>query len=99
LRSAFTGQQIGAQRLQCVAVTYLRANGQNLLDRALGDEQVMLVVLGRHHRHAAAVEVERDFIDLAETRLLLPARGAPRRVPSRLIPVWVNVSSRARRRK
>ena len=41
----------------------MAAGGQHLLDRALADQLVVVIAFGHHHRHAAAHEVERDFID------------------------------------
>jgi hypothetical protein len=46
-------------------VAHLRADGKDFLNSTFGNEQMMLIVFGYHHRHAAAIEIERYFIYLA----------------------------------
>ena len=58
-------QQRLAQRDHLVFVAHVAANRQHLFQRALAHQLVILVVLGHHHRHAAAYEIERDLIHLA----------------------------------
>ena len=59
-------QQFGRQGLDGIAVANLGAHRQDFFDSTFCNEQVMFVVLGHDDRHAAAGEVEGDFVDLAE---------------------------------
>ncbi len=61
-------QQLIGQRFVGLAMAHGVAHRQNLFHRTLADQQVRLVLLGHHHRHATPVEVKRNLIDLLERR-------------------------------
>ncbi len=42
----------------------MAAHREHFFHRTLADELVVMRTLGHHHRHAATLEVERDFVDL-----------------------------------
>ena len=57
------------QRHDVAVIAYLRRHVEDLLQRAFADQLMHIRLLAHHHRHAAALEVERDLIHL------LPAAG------------------------
>ena len=65
---AHAGQQLRGQRLVGIAMARLVAHRQNLFHSAFADQHVMVLVLRDHHRHASALEVERNLIDFSEIR-------------------------------
>ncbi|MNV17119.1 hypothetical protein D3C71_1079020 [compost metagenome] len=61
-------QQCFAQHFIHHAVSYTRAHRQYFFHGTFANQQMRLIALGDHHRHAPAGEVERDLVDLAKRR-------------------------------
>ena len=80
-------------RTVTVVDAHAGAYRQHLLERALADQLMVLAALRHHHRHAPALEVEWDLVDLAVV-LLQPQFGLQfhmfehRTVEQVLQPVW-----------
>src|SRR5450830_116478 len=59
------GQQLRGKWHDLTIVTGMGADGDDFFDRAFADQLMVIFTFADHHRHAAALEVEGDFIDLA----------------------------------
>ena len=65
IRDAFDAAQHGVvQRHDVAVVAHLGGNIEDLLQRAFADQLVHIRLLADHHRHPAALKIERDLIHL-----------------------------------